>query len=140
MATVASLLFDADLAVERIIWLPGCSARANDMIKSVLWDDPQDIVKAIGMTFVLPDNDEDVDVDEFMSEVYNQGKHGFLVEVATPVAYYDNPDDTSYRSSWGHYHTGWLYTEAFDEAFVEKIQKWAEECREKDRQKAKTGG
>ena len=71
----------------------------------------------------LKADDYDPDDMECLAEaLYDKGKLGFLVEVATPVPDYSSSTSFS-TQSWGYYSTQWVYAESFVEA-LDKCEQW----------------
>jgi hypothetical protein len=159
---LASDLFDADLAVHKIIWLAGIAARPSDDFKELVDDDPDELIKLLeiadprelveceacdgtgesdkgtecsscaGKKMV---REENIDAEELLTAAHRAGKFGFLVQVALPVRQYDKPDDDIYRSGWGHYRTHWVYVDKVEDV-VQAAQPWVDRCIATDRKEA----
>ena len=75
-------------------------------------------------------------LSDFMSRLYQAGKRGFLFEAATPTPQMFGADGGVTTYGFGWYQKKWFYTEALDEAFVQRLFDWKEsfyeECRKKD--------
>lgn len=65
--------------------------------------------------------------EELSAAAFVKRRFGFLALVATPVMHWYS--DTSSSFSWGHYHTGLLFSETA-EGVLEEAIKWAAERHE----------
>lgn len=62
---------------------------------------------------------------------------GLLMQVATPIrSHFSNG---CFRASWGHYTTGWVYGETFDQAWEEAVS-WAKKRHTEMAEKEAKGG
>lgn len=160
---LASDLFDADLAVHKIIWLAGIAAHPSDDFKELADDDPDELIKLLeiddpreleecdscdGTGEIHSHNPkcwtcngtgkvraETIDAEELLTAAHRAGKFGFLVQVALPVRQYDKPTDDIYRSGWGHYRTHWVYVEKVEDV-VQAAQPWVDRSIATDRKEA----
>lgn len=162
---LASDLFDADVVIEKIVWLAASSATPVDEIKE-LCADPEMLLALLGVddprqeiecedcdgtgkvhshnpkctacdgTGKVRDEEEELNAEEVLTAAMHADKYGFLIQAATPVRVYEKPDDTIYRSGWGHYHTGWLYVDALDTTVLPVLTAWAEKMIALDRKNA----
>ncbi len=163
---LSSDLFDADIVIQKIIWLAASSATPVDEFKELCDGDPEMLLALMGLedpraeiecescdgtgeihshnpkcmscsgTGKVRDENEALDAEEVLTSAMHANKYGFLIQVATPVRVYEKADDTIYRSGWGHYHTGWLYVDALDETVFPVLTAWAEKMEASDRRKA----
>ena len=138
MTSFAEQLFEADVRVERMFWLPSIAGPEEP---------PDEFVSEFCEN--LPENpahqlyDELPQLKQFAAEGASGADvaealrfvgGGFLVQGASPVRRYDR-DGASWSSGWGHYRTCWLY--AADEAgIVKRLVEWAAENNAADRVKA----
>jgi len=72
------------------------------------------------------------DFGELIFSLMERGVKGFFVKVATPAHEYHSESSASY--SWGNFYFDWFYGHTF-EAALKRGFDWAEERREKDKQK-----
>lgn len=134
---VAEEMFDAEVRVEAMMWVPGLAA-CEDSFPDVFEDEfceglPQ---RADDVLYAqLPALARFADGDDY-PEASNvaetlRGTPGFLVQAATPTRHYIG-DKGVFSSGWGCYHTAWLY--AADETQIPVVcVAWAEERHESDR-------
>ncbi len=116
--------FDLSLRIETLIHLGtmaidySFSTPAEEFFE----DEPEEAERLLGCVV-----DESPDWEELSTFLYENGKLGFLVKLATPVPS-NFSDDGSYQTNgWGHFMTKWFYTEGFDETFFETAEKWRDE-------------
>lgn len=115
----ASRLFDNSVSVDQIFWLS--SAEIPDGLRDILEDDQDDILHLLDM----PPRDGEMSADDLYAEIFSSGKLGFIVQVRTPSVESIGPDGGLHHVR-GAYWTGILYTDAFDEKFVDALLAWKE--------------
>ena len=81
------------------------------------------------------DTFEAMDPDDIAEWFSSHGFFGFLAQIATPVRKYGTASDTSWMSSWGHYHTTWVYVDSPDMIAAAALA-WAQQQAEIDKGKA----
>lgn len=116
---MAARLFDNDVSIDQIFWLS--SASLPDGLRDILEDDQDEILHALDM----PERDEETPAGDLYAEIFSSGKTGFIVQVRTPSVESIGPDGGLHHVR-GAYWTGILYTDAFDEEFVDALLAWKE--------------
>lgn len=93
---------------------------------------------AVGELFSLfrsNDPEEDGDAEELAYQLMQRGLLGVILQVATPVKSFYQPEAMDCSYSWGHYHTAWVYGQTYDDAWREAMQ-WAQKCAQEDKVKS----
>ncbi len=131
MSNAASQMFEANVRLEAVIYIPGAvvDPEATPEAFREFCEDLPDRVDA-PLYAQLPDlkryaGEGAIPEPEYVAERLLD-QPGFLVQAATPVRGYGNdPADASFHWSWGHYYTAWLY--AATEADIAPVAAaWAE--------------
>lgn len=91
---IADPLFQMSIRIDKVIWILGCVAFANDELRGVIEDD-EDVAPLLGIT------EDEIhgctrDPEGLASDLYMKGKRGFLIQAATPTPEY------AYRSKSYH--------------------------------------
>lgn len=134
--TTLDKLIDADVRVERMMWVPSIAASQDaycEDFRDFCEDLPESrghvLYKQVPALAIFADQDpEPYEVADALA-----GVNGFLVQAASPCRRYH--DDGSWSSSWGHYYKSWIHVSSEAEiadALVAKANEWAE----KDKAKA----
>lgn len=144
---IPETLFDNSLRSEQIIWLASQfhNEQPCDALESLIDEEDYDtlitIYSEIGLSYdPSKEEDDGPTVEEFLQACQAASKFGFLVQMATPIPILFHKDDGYTTNGFGMYATEWFYTEAFDEAFVNRLLAWKEAyiARIKTQHEAKT--
>lgn len=135
----AAAMFDAEVRVETLIYLPGIHASEDsypdafrEFCESLPEREDAPLYTQQPKLKPFAAGDAWPEVFEVADALLMEG--GFLVEAATPVR---TPvgKDGAYMGGWGHYHTEWLY--AATEADIARVcVEWAEACHAEDEAKS----
>lgn len=115
MTNIATLMFDANVRVEAMFWLPGIQCAVPSEFRDFIRDDlPDDkaLLAQLPWLKTFLDGDWELEPDEWPIEFHRKGCNGFLINLATPV-----PTDffkSGHSFSWGYYQTRWVYFETLD--------------------------
>lgn len=136
-----SALFDANVRIERIIWIPGIGSA------DALCDDFKEFCESeIDCSTLHPtlkavpafekwarsiDDDPDLVAEELAVDLAITRAAGFLVQGATPFRHHRSKTDQAYTSGWGNYHTQWLYA-ATPAAITSVLVAWAADMAARD--------
>jgi hypothetical protein len=115
---IAQSLFDANVRIEEMFWIPGICAGAPRAFKDFLQDElADDCAPAIleALPFLKGFSDGVPDAEEVLAEMAMRRKNGFIFQAATPRPYEYRPDG-SYSFSWGSYYTKWMYADSLEQA------------------------
>ena len=128
---LAQLAHEHNLRAEQIIHLgaQACCGPEADAVTEAFENDGEEIWEALG----LPETYLELG-DQLDEILLQEGRTGFLVQIATPVPqqFYDGG---AYSSSWGCYHCHWFYGDTLEQAF-NKALKYKQEWLAKRRAKA----
>ncbi|HRY03855.1 MAG TPA: hypothetical protein P5256_12045, partial [Beijerinckiaceae bacterium] len=114
----ARALADANVRVERIIWIPGIGADAlsddfKDFCESALDSDrlhrTLNALPAVKKWNACAEHDPDAVAEGLAEDLASARSAGFFIQGATPMRNYTSKNAQSYTFSWGAYHTCWLY-------------------------------
>jgi hypothetical protein len=128
MSLHAKRIFDAEVCVEKVIWLPGLAAQPSDDFRDFIEEeltDAHDVQKALPWLCGCA-AECDNDLEEIGSAFVRKNLTGFLVRLSTPVPREFHPDGKSYSYSWGWTQLCWFYFDTFD-ALVERAEAWRNE-------------
>lgn len=135
MPTALETMFDAEVRVEELIYIPGAVASDESFPKALEEfgedlpaEEDAEIYKAIPA--LAPFADENNEPEAWRVAEALRFLPGFLVQAATPVR---RPYGSggAFTSSWGHYHTAWLH--APTEADIATVcAAWAEDRHNED--------
>jgi hypothetical protein len=118
MTAIATRMFDAQVRVEAMFWLPGiqcaCPREFRDFIESDLADAKELLKQLPWLKTFLKNPDWQLEPDEWPVEFYRKGCNGFLVNLATPIPHDFTKDGRGHQFSWGHYQCRWVYFESLD--------------------------
>jgi hypothetical protein len=119
--TICDRIIREQLAIHEIIWLPGNACYVGDQFKSLIEEDPEDVAEALGIgedefNNVVADSDNEWDV--VVDYILDRGKTGFLVQASTPVV------EDGKLGGWYYTFNKWFYTEAFDDALLDRLVAW----------------
>lgn len=122
MKNIAQRMFDENIAIHTIIWLAGSVTDTNDALKELCWEDPDEVIKVLGIADPREDKDEDDEMssEQLLTAAGQAGKYGFLVKAATPTRTHTR------ITSWNVYNTKWFYFEQLDAQAVDAVSAWAE--------------
>lgn len=108
---IAEDLEQASLRAEVIIHLPSMIAPGTPVpseVQGAFEDNEDEFSELLGIEFTR-------DMEEDALAIYESGKRGFLVEMATPVPH--TFGKTSHSFSWGHYQCKWFYAAELEEIY-----------------------
>lgn len=90
--------------------------------------DLDSVSAALGLPELAAEITGDPDPEQLFDVLRIHGKHGWLVQFATPFpkGFWSNGDSRGYHYSWGHTATHWIYGESFDECCRAALQ-WRDE-------------
>lgn len=86
---------------------------------------------------ILPNDGFDAEPEEIHELLYGHQVFGMLLNVGTPVR--KHLTETSWRSTYGHMYTGWVYSNTYEEAW-EQAKNWAQERHAANLSEFKKGG
>jgi len=89
------------------------------------------------LSSILPSDGCDAEPEDIHERLYNHKMFGVLLNVGTPVR--KHFDEGSWRFSYGHTYSGWVYGNTYDEAW-EQAKHWAKERHAADLSKFMEGG
>lgn len=120
--TITQSLWDNSIRIDHIIWLAGSgNGDINRHLTEFLEDDEDEVERLLGRR---PSSPGCGDLSEYLTELHNDGKTGYLVEAATPIM----QEGGFY--TWGSVRTKWFYFEEWDETAVAKaMSDWADTVR-----------
>ncbi len=136
----ARALADANVRVERIIWIPGIGADAlsddfKDFCESALDSDrlhrTLNALPAVKKWNACAEHDPDAVAEGLAEDLASARSAGFFIQGATPMRNYTSKNAQSYTFSWGAYHTCWLYA-ATVTAIKDVLLTWAADMAAKD--------
>lgn len=139
--TVSSDLFDAGVRVEKIIYIPGAVTDMeatpesfSDFCEDLPEKEDSPLYTGLPALKKFADLSGYINTEDVAEALVRT--NGFLVQGAAPVRQYsDDPTDTSYGWSWGHYYTAWLYASEESE-IAPVVLAWAETRADYDKQRA----
>lgn len=137
---IAEKFFDESIRLGSLIWVPGQTDQYGENVKEFFEDveEASDLTEILGFPISEETaselwNGDDDEIGEIWSKLFRAGRLGFIVKAETPWPF--NFTEGGYSSGFGHYTSKWFYTEALDEAFVDRLIAWKESIVERARQK-----
>lgn len=146
MSSITKRLFDADIAFDKLFWIPGECVRPSDGFEDFIGDDAYE--NAVTETFskVLPwwkqyrqyverDDLSASETAEMITEKFAQeGFEGFIAQVSIPQARDFHPDGSGWNCSRNITWTKW-FVGATMEDIVKFAEEWAAQRLVEDRKK-----
>lgn len=114
--TLTEDLWDHNIRVDQIIWLPGSCCSINEKLEEFLEDYAEKAERLLG--YKPPCNTSEF--EDYLTELSRKGKAGYLIKASTPCR---QAADASY--SWGYTTNDWFYFEVLDEReVVDTLCRW----------------
>ncbi len=118
--SAAESFWDNSVRIDHIIWLAANSSDTQNALKNFLEYEAEAVEKLLGRR--PPEAGKDF--DEYLTDLHNDGKSGYLVEAVTPIL------QKGGIYTWGYTTSKWFYFEVLDEAAVMKaMEEWVDTMR-----------
>lgn len=136
MSEIMQRMFDLDVRVEQMFWIPGQVAQPTHEFRDFLSDDLPDATEVHAKLPWLKECAETYADDKgetVIGEFSFKRLDGFIIQLATPVPI-QFFDERSYTSTWGYIQTKWFYVATLDEV-PDLAKAWREVVHARAREK-----
>lgn len=116
---LANEFYDASVRIDSILWL--CSHgdyTSGEPLVDFILEEPSDAKRLLG----VDPPERTIDVEDYLTELYHAGKHGFLIKASTPILQAEG------YFSWGYTTYEWFYFDQFEPSLIcQTLCTWADE-------------
>lgn len=136
MTSQSQRLFDANVRISKMIWLPGVTAAWSDDLREFVEDDLSDareVHRAIPWLKKCA-KESGNDLETITGEFSYKRMDGFLVQFERPIP--QEFHGSGYSFTWGYTQFCWFYFETLD-ALLDRAETWSVEVVDQARKSAK---